>query len=180
MGSTVVSLVCSSIRSEAVTRCIGLLDGLDFCGMKVLIKPNFNTADPAPGSTHNDTLGQLIREIRRRGAKDICVGERSGPVLTRDVVRQKRVQEVLTDLDVTFIDFDTLLPEDWVFVRYPGTHWKDGFRVARPILEADSVVGTCCLKTHQYGGVFSMSLKLAVTSYQVVEIGSAAPFGRVI
>lgn len=30
------------------------------------------------------------------------------------------------------------------------------------MLEAESVVTTCCLKTHGYGGVFTMSLKLAV------------------
>ncbi|MEJ2025808.1 MAG: hypothetical protein P8Y00_12515 [Deltaproteobacteria bacterium] len=36
----------------------------------VLIKPNFNTADPTPGSTHNDTLVALVslsaREVTPR------------------------------------------------------------------------------------------------------------------
>ena len=39
---------------------------------------------------------------------------------------------------------------------------QDGFRFARPILEAECLVSTCCLKTHQFGGVFTMSLKLHV------------------
>ncbi len=34
--------------------------------------------------------------------------------------------------------------------------------MARPILEAECLVYTCCLKTHQYGGVITMSLKLSV------------------
>lgn len=42
------------------------------------------------------------------------------------------------------------------------SHWRNGFRVARPILEAECLVSTCCLKTHQFGGIFTMSLKLHV------------------
>jgi uncharacterized protein (DUF362 family) len=43
-----------------------------------------------------------------------------------------------------------------------GSHWKRGFDVAKPVLDSECVVSTCCLKTHQYGGVFTMSLKLSV------------------
>jgi uncharacterized protein (DUF362 family) len=31
--------------------------------------------------------------------------------------------------------------------------------VARPILESECLITTCCLKTHQFGGVFTLSLK---------------------
>ncbi len=34
--------------------------------------------------------------------------------------------------------------------------------MARPVLEAQGVVQTCCLKTHRYGGHFTMSLKNSV------------------
>ncbi|MGB9894247.1 MAG: DUF362 domain-containing protein, partial [Candidatus Saccharicenans sp.] len=37
-----------------------------------------------------------------------------------------------------------------------------GFLVARPVIEAEALVSTCCLKTHGYGGVFTMSLKNSV------------------
>ncbi|MRS02729.1 DUF362 domain-containing protein, partial [bacterium] len=37
-----------------------------------------------------------------------------------------------------------------------------GFHFARPALEADAVVQTCCLKTHRYGGHFTLSLKNSV------------------
>ena len=65
-------------------------------------------------------------------------------------------------LDVKIIDFDQLDRNDWVKVDPESSHWQDGFRVARPVLEAECLVSTCCLKTHQYGGVFTMSLKLHV------------------
>jgi uncharacterized protein (DUF362 family) len=34
--------------------------------------------------------------------------------------------------------------------------------VAKPVLDSECIVATCCLKTHGYGGVFTMSLKLSV------------------
>ena len=130
-------------------------------GKHVLIKPNFNTADPTPGSTHNDTLAALVEELWRMGAKSVSVGERSWP-LTRNVMEQKGILPILEKLDVRVIDFDDLKDKDWVEFKPEGSHWRNGFRIARPILEAECLVSTGCLKTHQYGGVFTLSLKLHV------------------
>lgn len=127
----------------------------------VLIKPNFNTADTTPGSTHNDTLVALVEEVWKMGAKSITLGERSYPP-TMEVMEQKGILPLLKERDVRVINFDDLAPEDWVACRPPESHWRDGFRVARPILEAECLISTCCLKTHQYGGVFTLSLKLHV------------------
>jgi uncharacterized protein (DUF362 family) len=127
----------------------------------VLIKPNFNTADLTPGSTHNDTLVALAEEVWKMGAKSVSLGERSYP-LTRSVMEQKGILPLLKELDVKIIDFDDLDQKDWVKVKPKESHWQDGFRIARPILESECLISTCCLKTHQYGGVFTMSLKLHV------------------
>jgi uncharacterized protein (DUF362 family) len=127
----------------------------------VLIKPNFNTADLTPGSTHNDTLVALVEEVWKLGAKSVSLGERSYPP-TRSVMEQKGILTPMKALDVKIIDFDDLDKKDWVKVKPEDSHWQDGFRVARPILESECLVSTCCLKTHQYGGVFTMSLKLHV------------------
>ena len=56
----------------------------------------------------------------------------------------------------------SLQEKDWVHFQPKESHWPEGFRVARPIIEAEYLISTCCLKTHQYGGVFTMSLKLHV------------------
>ncbi len=130
-------------------------------GKNVLIKPNFNTADITPGSTHNDTLTALVEEFWAMGAKSISLGERSYP-LTREVMEQKGVLPLMQKLNVKIIDFDDLDKKDWVEVIPKDSHWKNGFRIARPILEAECLVSTCCLKTHQFGGIFTMSLKLHV------------------
>jgi len=148
-------------RKSGVCASIKALGSNPVKNKDVLIKPNFNTADPVPGSTHNDTLTALVEEVWKMGAKSISLGERSYP-LTRQVMAQKGVPELMQKLDVRIIDFDDLDPNDWVKVKPSDCHWRDGFRVARPILEAECLISTCCLKTHQYGGVFTMSLKLHV------------------
>ena len=156
-----VILVKTADRKEGIKASLKALGINPAKGKHVLIKPNFNTADPAPGSTHNDTLAALIEELWRMGAKSISVGERSWPV-TQKVIEQKEVLPILEKLNVRMIDFDDLQDRDWVEFKPKGSHWRNGFRIARPILEAECLVSTGCLKTHQYGGVFTLSLKLHV------------------
>lgn len=130
-------------------------------GKDVLIKPNFNTADPAPGSTDNKTLLTLVDEAWKMGARSISLGERSYPP-TQEVMEKKGIISPLEKKEVRIIDFDDLKESDWVEIKPKDSHWSNGFRVARPVLEAECLICTCCLKTHQFGGVFTLSLKLHV------------------
>jgi uncharacterized protein (DUF362 family) len=156
-----VALAKTEDRKEGVSASLKTLNVNPAKGKHVLIKPNFNTADPTPGSTHNDTLAALAEELWAMGAKSISVGERSWP-RTRKVMELKGVLPVLQKLDVRVIDFDDLKEKDWVEFKPKGSHWANGFRIARPILETECLVSTGCLKTHQFGGVFTLSLKLHV------------------
>ncbi len=156
-----VSLVSTEDRKTGVESSIRALDINPAKNKDVLIKPNYNTADQVPGSTDNDTLVALIEEVWNMGAKTIRLGERSFPP-TREVMEQKGVIPLLEKLDVELVDFDDLDKKDWVEIKPKDSHWKNGFRIARPILEAECLICTCCLKTHQYGGVFTLSLKLHV------------------
>ncbi|HSQ42616.1 MAG TPA: DUF362 domain-containing protein [Fibrobacteraceae bacterium] len=148
-------------------RTIGVKSSITTLGLNpvknkdVLIKPNFNTADPTPGSTHNDTLMALVDEVWNMGAKSISLGERSYPP-TREVMDEKGILPLLKQKDVHIIDFDDLEKKDWVEFKSKDSHWENGFRIARPILETECLISTCCLKTHQFGGVFTLSLKLHV------------------
>lgn len=157
-----VSLIRTSDRAAGIKRAIKLLEINPVQGKGVLLKPNFNTADPFPASTHNDTLIHLIAELKRMGAKSITVGERSGPPDTADVLKEKGIYELCRRQDVGIVNFEELPPTGWVRISPPHSHWHNGFLVAKPVLDAECIVTTCCLKTHGYGGVFSMSLKLSV------------------
>jgi uncharacterized protein (DUF362 family) len=156
-----VAFVSTEDRKTGVALSMKTLGMNPVKNKDVLIKPNFNTADLTPGSTHNDTLVALVEEVWEMGAKSVSLGERSYPP-TRSVMDQKGILPLIEKLDVKIIDFDQLDKKDWVKVNPEESHWEDGFRVARPIIESECLISTCCLKTHQYGGVFTMSLKLHV------------------
>lgn len=159
---TRVVLVKTEDRAEGVKKCLDLLNINPFKGKGVLIKPNFNTSDEAPGSTHNDTLKALLARVREMGAKNLAIGDRSGPEPTEQVLDKKGIRALAGTFDAAVLNFDELGEDGYVKVAPPGSHWKDGFLVAKPVVEAECVVSTCCLKTHQFGGVFTMSLKNSV------------------
>jgi len=161
-GKTKVSLIRTADRASGILRAIDLLGINPVKGKDVLLKPNFNTADPFPGSTHNDTLTHLVLQLKTMGATSITIGERSGPPDTADVLQDKGIYGLCEKLGVGLIDFEKLPAGDWVRITPEKSSWRNGFDVARPVLESPCVVTTCCLKTHGFGGVFTMSLKLSV------------------
>jgi uncharacterized protein (DUF362 family) len=163
MSSTAgrVALVKTDDRRKGVKESLKTLNVNPVKGKNVLIKPNFNTADITPGSTHNDTLVALVEEIWEMGARSISLGERSYPS-TREVMEKKGILPILDKLNVKVIDFDNLEEKDWVLFKPKKSHWPNGFRIARPILDSECLISTCCLKTHQFGGIFTLSLKLHV------------------
>ena len=160
-NGSLVTLAKADDRSHGVKTSLRALRVNPIKGKDVLIKPNFNTADLFPGSTHNDTLAALAEEIWEMGAKSISLGERSYPP-TREVMEEKRILPILDKLNVKVINFDDLAEKDWMFIKPKKSHWANGFRIARPILDTECLISTCCLKTHQYGGIFTLSLKLHV------------------
>ena len=157
-----IALIKTTDRVGGVQEALRILDFPTVKNKPVFIKPNFNTSDPTPGSTHNDTLGRLILEMRNRGAAEITVGDRSGPPATKSVLEEKGIFELAKKLNFKVINFEELPETDWVNFNPPGNHWEKGFSLARPAVEAEYLVFTHCLKTHQYGGVFTQSLKLTV------------------
>lgn len=111
----------------------------DFSGKKVAIKANYNSSDPFPASTHPDTLNALVDFLKEKGANIVLAGKKGFEVV------------VLDDLK-----------SGWSRVRPLESHWKNGFLFPDIFSNADAVVQTCCLKTHRFGGHFTMSLKNSV------------------
>lgn len=159
---TKISLVRTSDRADGVRRAVALLQSNPVRGKAVTLKPNFNTDDPAPGSTHNETLQALVSSLWGMGAKRITLAERSGPPNTREVMDQKEIFHLARELGFDVINLQELGPEGWVHLKPKDSHWEQGFHFARAYLEAESIVQTCCLKTHAYGGHFTLSLKNSV------------------
>jgi uncharacterized protein (DUF362 family) len=157
-----VALVRTADRRRGVTDVLRLFAPAGIAGKRVVVKPNFNSADEAPGSTHPDTLSQLVAELHERGARQVTVGESSGPPQTRGVMERKGIFDLARSARFDIVNFEEIADADWVPFGATGTHWPEGFHLPRLIVDSEYTVSTCCLKTHAYGGVFTMSLKLSV------------------
>ena len=155
-----VALVATGDRKRGVTEALKLLDLSGVKGKKVVIKPNFNSADDTPGSTHNDTLAQLVTELHEHNARSIMLGESSGPPKTQGVMEKKGTFDLAREHRFDVVDYEQIAENDWI--AFPSEHWPQGYSLPRHVVEADYNVSTCCLKTHGFGGVFTMSLKLSV------------------
>lgn len=102
-----VAFVENQDRTRGVKASLTALGSNPVKGKDVLIKPNFNTADPAPGSTDNETLITLVDEIWKMGANSITLGERSYPP-TQEVMEKKGIIPLLKEKNVKIINFDDL------------------------------------------------------------------------
>ena len=92
----------------------------------------------------------------------MTVGDRSGMGNTREVMNAKDIFALAKDGNSKTVVFDDLKDEDWQFFNFKNSLWQKGFAIPKPVLSADSIVQTCCLKTHRYGGHFTLSLKNSV------------------
>ena len=131
-----------------------------FQDKKIVIKPNFNTADPAPASTDITIIKEIL--INLKDASKISIVERSGPANTHETMQSIGLFDLQNEIG-GFDIIDLSQPDTkWVKIENEGTkHWKDGFLFSKAILDADEIIELPCLKTHQFGGHFTLSLKLA-------------------
>jgi uncharacterized protein (DUF362 family) len=161
-GLARIAFVKTHDRAEGVRRALDLLDLNPVAGKQVLLKPNFNSPDPAPGSTHDDVLRTSIQALWNMDARTITLADRSGMADTRRAMQQKGVFALAQELGFDTLVLDELDDKDWAMVQPLDSHWRAGFPFARPCLQAEALVQTCCLKTHRFGGHFTMSLKNSV------------------
>jgi uncharacterized protein (DUF362 family) len=111
-GKSLVSFVaCGGDLKQDISKAVDLLGG--FAKVlrpqdRILIKPNFNSDDPPPGSTALDFLSAVIELLRQHGYSHIQVGEGSGRpwVPTEKVFKRARLFETLAKLQVPLLDFD--------------------------------------------------------------------------
>ncbi|MDD1679070.1 MAG: DUF362 domain-containing protein [Methanomicrobiales archaeon] len=163
LDTTAKVFLCSGEdRKSAVT---ALLQQFDLSAAKrgrVALKANYNSADPFPASTHLLTLDSLVQEITTYGPANIVFGERSGMGITARVLEDCGVNALARRLGFDVVVLDDLPLGEWMRVEDPDLHWKRGFWIPRFFTDSDLVIQTCCLKTHRFGGHFTLSLKNSV------------------
>ena len=159
---TKVAVVSTKDRVYGVNKSLELLQINPVKGKKVIFKPNFNTADPPPASSSIETVRQLVLKLKEMGAKSITIAERAGPAKTSEVFEKKDLYALAEELNFKIIDLTNINKDEYVLKNPKGNHWKGGFLFAKIYDEAECIIETCCLKTHMYGGHFTISLKNAV------------------
>jgi uncharacterized protein (DUF362 family) len=146
-------------RIIGVQSVLGAFDLSLFSGRSVVVKANFNSADSFPASTHIDTLDTLCSAVLEQHPVRVNLVERSGMGNTRDVLEGTGMFDLARDRGFSVTVLDELDRSGWQEIQATGLHWNRGFFLAKDIARADCVVQTCCLKTHRYGGNFTLSLK---------------------
>jgi uncharacterized protein (DUF362 family) len=146
-------------RIAGVQSILGAFDLSMFSGTSVAVKANFNSADHFPASTHIDTLDIVCSAVLEQCPARVTLVERSGMGNTRGALEETGVIACSRDRGFNVTVLDELNRGGWQEIQAAGLHWSRGFFLAKDITRADYVVQTCCLKTHRYGGDFTLSLK---------------------
>jgi len=161
-GDAEVFLIKTGDRSLGIRSLLSRFDLDDYRGKSVALKANFNSADPFPASTHIDTLEVLIKALKEAGVGNLTMAERSGMGRTRDVLQRMGVFNLAEKISFNVAVLDDVEKDGWTKIELDGTHWLKGFYIANHFLIADKIVQTCCLKTHRFGGHFTISLKNSI------------------
>jgi len=161
-GKALVSkLRCDGDLRQNIGQAVSAIGGFERLvepGDTILIKPNFNTADPPPAASDPQFVKAVIELLYEHGAGKVIVGESSTLMLsTRDALRKTGMLQVAKEAGAEVVIFDE---GEWVTVDI-GQRYLKKVALAKAGLEAEKIVYVCCLKTHRFAD-FTMSLKLAM------------------
>jgi uncharacterized protein (DUF362 family) len=156
-----VFVIKTNSRESGIKELLKYFDNGNLSSKRVALKANYNSQDPFPASTHIDTLEALIDALKEKGA-DLVLAERSGMGDTKKALVETGVWELAKKKGMEVVILDELKSSEWLRIKPQGSHWKKGFLFPRLFDDADLIVQTCCLKTHRFGGHFTMSLKNSV------------------
>jgi len=126
---------------------------------RILLKPNFNSDDPPPGSTALDFLTAVIELLREHGCSRISVGESSGRpwVPSAKVFKNIGLSARMAEIKIPLLDFDQSQ-----YVDVPlGGEYLDVIAYPKDLENFDKIIYLPTMKTHYLAG-FSMSLKITV------------------
>jgi uncharacterized protein (DUF362 family) len=157
-----VYVLKTSNRELGIAELMSKFNLDSFSNTNIALKANYNSSDPFPASTHSDTLKNIINVMQDSGAHSITLAERSGMGNTRDVLDKMGVLGLSQELGFKVVVLDEEPKESWQKISGSENHWLKGFYLPKLIFDADKIVQTCCLKTHRFGGQFTLSLKNSV------------------
>lgn len=156
-----VYIIKTNERSSGIKELLKYFDLDKYSGKKISLKANFNSPDPFPASTHPDTISAIVDPFREKGAS-IVIAERSGMGETEKTLEYLGIMALSKKHGFDVVILDDLKRSEWIQENPANSHWKRGFLFPKVFEDADFIIQTCCLKTHRFGGHFTLSLKNSV------------------
>lgn len=158
-----VSRVKVGNLKDSILEAVGLIGGFKKfikVGEVILLKPNFNTADPFPASTDKEFLKTIVELVYECGAKSVIIGDSSTYYLnTRKVMEKMGIFELQNmDPPPKIYVFEE---RKWVKKEVPNGKYLKNVLVPKVLDEVDKLILLPCLKTH-FQARFTGSLKLSV------------------
>jgi uncharacterized protein (DUF362 family) len=162
-GKALVSVVIAEkdLKSD-IRKAVDLIGGFGKSVKsqdRILLKPNFNSDDPPPGSTAMDFLITIIDLLREHGCTRISVGEGSGRawVPTENVFQKTGLSSKMAQMKIPLLNFDQSQ-----YLDVPiGGEYLDLMAYPKDLESFDKIIYLPTMKTHMTAG-FSLSLKLTV------------------
>jgi uncharacterized protein (DUF362 family) len=136
-------------------------------GEVVLLKPNFNTADPLPAATDYEFLKAVVEIVYSAEPKLVMIGESSTMSFNT-----RKIMEKLNIFDLLNLEIP---PRIYVFEEYqwfkkevPNAKYLKTVSLTEILDRVDKIIFLPCLKTHKYAQ-YTGALKLAVGFMKPVE-----------
>jgi len=154
-----VAVAYAQTPAQGIQEVISQTGNLDFIepGQKILIKPNVNSDDPAPGTTHPQALKEVIKLVKEKGGY-VIVGDRSNPRWkTIPAMKTTGMYQAAEDAGADeIVGFEN---EEWVRIKpEKATSWSNGFRIPKRLQDIDHIISVPVLHTHAITG-HSLAIK---------------------
>ena len=158
-----ISIKFDNNLMQSVSKAVSVIGGFNNFikpGDTVLLKPNFNTADPYPASTDPEFLKAVVRLVLRENPKEIVIGDSS-----TISANTRKVMDDLNIFDLEKIDkkISVLFFEEgsWVKKEIPKGKYLKKVCVPEILDNVDKLILLPCLKTH-FIAQFTGALKISI------------------
>ena len=155
---------------ESIEVSVSLIGGIQKLVKKgdiILLKPNYNTADPYPGSSDPEFIKAVIDMLYKAGAGKVIVGERTAFLHSRKVLEQAGIVKVAEEAGAEVVVFGkdgwhTMFDrKGWRRVKVPGGQYLRKVSLAKEATEIDKIVYVPLIKTH-HAAEFTGAIKLSM------------------
>lgn len=170
-GQSLVSrVVCDEDLRGSIERSVELIGGVDKLVKKddtILLKPNYNTADPFPGSSDPNFIKAIVNMLYEAGAGKVIIGERSAFPNSHKVLEKAGIIEVAREVGAEVVVFGrdgwraVFDRRGWRRVAISKGEYLHRVSLAKEAFEIEKIVYAPLIKTH-HAAEFTGSIKLSM------------------